>query len=180
MRTISDRITTAISRFYSVSPDEVEVFYDEDTGKWVSRYGLVTIVSERGLSTVFVIARCKEMAGYSRVRTDINSTSVHMLTRTLIDASKRAKESSRLASALIQAGLDVHGDPTGCSGEVKIFYRIPFFLEITIRPGKNLGEWELVDDANTLSGLKMTLFNEVTKALDSLGIPRSSDEEEQS
>ena len=142
MRTISDRITTAISRFYSVSPDEVEVFYDEDTG--------------------------------------INSTSVHMLTRTLIDASKRAKESSRLASALIQAGLDVHGDPTGCSGEVKIFYRIPFFLEITIRPGKNLGEWELVDDANTLSGLKMTLFNEVTKALDSLGIPRSSDEEEQS
>ena len=57
MRTISDRITTVIARFYNVSPNRVEVFYDEDTGKWVSRYDLVTIVSERGLSTVFVIAR---------------------------------------------------------------------------------------------------------------------------
>lgn len=178
MRTISERISATISRFYNVSPNKVEVFYDEDTGKWVSRYGLVTIVSERGLSTVFVIARCKEMAGYSRVRTDINSTSVHMLTRTLIDASKRAKESLRLASALIKAGLDVHGDPTGCSGEVKVFHRIPFFLEIAIRPGRNPGEWELVDDTNTLSGLRMSLFNEVAKTLDSLGIPRSSDGKE--
>ena len=178
MKTISERIAAAISHFYNVSPNKVEVFYDEDTGKWVSRYGLVTIVSERGLSTIFVIARCKEMAGYSRVRAEINSTSVRMLTRTLTDASKRAKESSRLASALIQAGLDVHGDPTGCSGEVKIFHRIPFFLEITIRPGKNLGEWEFVDDESALSGLRMSIFNEVAKTLDSLGIPRSSDNKE--
>lgn len=180
MRTISDRIATAIARFYNVNPNKVEVFYDEKAGKWVSRYGLVTIVSEKGLSTVFVIARCKEMAGYSRVRTDINSTSVNMLTRTLNDASKRAKESSSLASALIQAGLDVYGDTRGCSGEVKIFHRIPFFLEISIRPGRNPGEWELVDDANTLSGLRMSLFNEVAKTLESLGIPQSSDKEEQS
>lgn len=180
MRTISNRITTAIARFYNVSPDEVEAFPGEKVGMWVSRYGLVTIVSERGFSTISVRARCKKMHGSSWVRTYINSTSVYMLTRTLADASKRAKESSRLASTLIQAGLDVRGDPAGLSGEVKIFHRNPFFFEITIRPGKNLGEWELVDDENTLSGFRMTLFNEVANTLDSLGIPRSSDEEEQS
>ena len=178
MRTISDRITTVIARFYNVSPNRVEVFYDEDTGKWVSRYDLVTIVSERGFSTISVRARCKKMPGSSWVRTYINSTSVKMLTRAIVDASKRAKESSRLASMLIQAGLDVRGDPEGLSGELKIFHRIPFFLEITIRPGKNLGEWELVDDENTLSGFRMTLFNEVAKTLESMGIPRSSDNKE--
>ena len=178
MRTISDRITTVIARFYNVSPNRVEVFYDEDTGKWVSRYDLVTIVSERGLSTVFVIARCKEMAGYSRVRTDINSTSVHMLTRTLTEASKRAKRGAHLASMLIQSGFDVYGESGGVSGEVRVSHRIPLSLEITVRPGKHLGEWELADDPATLSWERLVLLDDVTKALDSLGIPRSSDKEE--
>lgn len=178
MRTISERISATIARFYNVSPNRVEVFYDEDTGKWVSRYGLVTIVSERGLSTVFVIARCKEMAGYSRVRADINSTSVHMLTRTLTEASKRAKRGAHLASMLIQSGFDVYGESWGVSGEARVFRRTPLFSEITIRPGKNLGEWELVDDENTISGFRMTLFNEVAKTLESMGIPRSSDNKE--
>lgn len=177
MRTISDRITTVIARFYNVSPNRVEVFYDEDTGKWVSRYDLVTIVSERGLSTVFVIAQCKEMAGYSRVRTDINSTSVHMLTRTLTEASKRAKRGAHLASMLIQSGFDVYGESGGVSGEVRVSRRTPLFSEITIRPGKHLSHWELADDVNPLSWEKLPLLGDVVRAMDSLGVPRSFGEE---
>ena len=180
MRTIAERVATAISRFYNVSPDEVEVFFEEEIGKWVSRYGHVAIASEKGLSTVVVKKGCREMVGFSRVRVEINSTSVHMLTRTMTDASKRAEEGARLASLLIQAGFDVHGEFRGRSGEVSVSHRIPFSLEITIRPGKHQGEWELANDPATLSWERLALLDDVTKALDSLGIPRSSEEEEQS
>ena len=180
MKTISERIAAAISRFYNVSPDEVEVFLDEEIGKWISRYGHVAVASEKGLSTVVVEDGCREMIGSSRVRTDINSTSIHMLTRTIVDASKRAKEGARLASLLIQAGFDVHGEFRGRAGEVRVSHCIPLSLEIAVRPGKRLGEWELADDPATLSWERLALLDDVTKALDSLGIPRSSDEEEQS
>lgn len=177
MRTIAERVSAAISSFCSVNPNEVETFYDEEIGKWVSGYGLVTILSERGLSTVFVIARCKEMAGYSRVRTDINSTSVHMLTRTLTEASKRAKRGAHLASMLIQSGFDVYGESGGVSGEVRVSRRTPLFSEITIRPGKHLSHWELADDVNPLSWEKLPLLGDVVRAMDSLGVPRSFGEE---
>lgn len=177
MRTIAERVSAAISSFCSVNPNEVETFYDEEIGKWVSGYGLVTILSERGLSTVFVRARCKEMAGYSRVRTDINSTSVHMLTRTLTEASKRAKRGAHLASMLIQSGFDVYGESGGVSGEVRVSRRTPLFSEITIRPGKHLSHWELADDVNPLSWEKLPLLGDVVRAMDSLGVPRSFGEE---
>lgn len=178
MRSISERISAVISQFYNISPDEVEVFHDAEIGKWISRYGHVAIASEKGLSTIVVEDGCREMIGSSRVRTDINSTSVHMLTRTLIEASKRAKEGARLASLLIQAGFDVHGEFRGRAGEVSVSHRIPLSLEITLRPGNRLGEWELANDPATLSGERMALLDDVAKALESMGIPRSSGEED--
>lgn len=181
MRTITERVSVAISRFYNVNPNEVESFYNEKIRKWVSGYGLVTILSEKGLSTVFVRGRCKNMAGSSWVRTDINSTSVKMLTRALAESSKRAKESVLLASKLIKAGFDVRGDFTGRSGEIIVSPGNHFsHTVITIRPGKHLKGWDLVEDEGTLSGVGRAILNEVTKALDSLGIPRYSGGEEQS
>lgn len=177
MKTISERIAAAISRFYNISPGEVEVFHDVEIGKWISRYGRVAVASEKGLSTVVVEDGCREMIGSSRVRTDINSTSINMLTRTIVDASKRAKEGARLASLLVQAGFDVYGESGGVSGEVRVSRRTPLFSEITIRPGKHLSHWELADDVNPLSWEKLPLLGDVVRAMDSLGVPRSFGEE---